>query len=187
MVKICAMRVLLWDLAAAFRKISLASHIPTFFRAIQPLAKPNLKKFLTLYVPFGVACMLQENVRPPTIDGSDHYLSLTKHVGFRTPWRIPCTTMENTAPFGYQRWKPWFTARGARAGDIFLAANTVLMHFFDVAAFLIDGFAFASEALVGQAVGARNRQRFRDAVRLTSIWAGVIGAAASLVIWIGGP
>ena len=81
----------------------------------------------------------------------------------------------------------WFTARGARAGDIVLAANTVLMHFFDVAAFLIDGFAFASEALVGQAVGARNRQRFRDAVRLTSIWAGVIGAAASLVIWIGGP
>jgi MATE family multidrug resistance protein len=81
----------------------------------------------------------------------------------------------------------WFTARGARAGDILLAANTVLMHFFDVAAFLIDGFAFASEALVGQAVGARNRQRFKDAVRLTSIWAGAVGLAASLVVWFGGP
>src|SRR5205085_11187185 len=69
----------------------------------------------------------------------------------------------------------WFTARGAKAGDVIVAANAVLMHFFDVAAFLIDGFAFASEALVGQAVGARNRQRFKDAVRLTSIWAGAVG------------
>ena len=48
----------------------------------------------------------------------------------------------------------WFTARGARAGDVIIAANAVLMHFFDVAAFLIDGFAYASEALVGQSVGA---------------------------------
>jgi multidrug resistance protein, MATE family len=81
----------------------------------------------------------------------------------------------------------WFTARGAELGDVLLAANTVLLHFFDVAAFLIDGFAFASEALVGQAVGARNRQRFNDAVRLTSVWAGVVGLLLSLVIWLGGP
>src|SRR5205807_8488714 len=81
----------------------------------------------------------------------------------------------------------WFTARGARAGDLIIAANAVLMNFFEVAAFLIDGFAFASEALVGQAIGARNRQRFRDAVRLTSIWAGAAGLATSLVIWFGGP
>jgi len=81
----------------------------------------------------------------------------------------------------------WFTARGAEMGDILLAANTVLLHFFDVAAFLIDGFAFASEALVGQAVGAHNRQRFNDAVRLTSIWAGAVGLLLFLVIWFGGP
>ena len=81
----------------------------------------------------------------------------------------------------------WFTARGAQAGDVLLAANTVLLHFFDVAAFLIDGFAFASEALVGQAVGARNRQRFNDAVRLTSLWAGAVGLLMSLIIWFGGP
>jgi MATE family multidrug resistance protein len=81
----------------------------------------------------------------------------------------------------------WFTARGAKAGDVIVAANAVLMHFFDVAAFLIDGFAFASEALVGQAVGAGNRRRFQDAIRLTSLWAGVVGVMTALVIWFGGP
>ena len=81
----------------------------------------------------------------------------------------------------------WFTARGARAGDVTIAANAVLMHFFSVAAYLIDGFAYASETLVGQSVGARNRERFRAAVRITSIWAVVVGAASSLIIWFAGP
>jgi MATE family multidrug resistance protein len=81
----------------------------------------------------------------------------------------------------------WFTSRGARAGDVTIAANAVLMNFFEVAAFLIDGFAYASEALVGQAVGARNRQRFRLAIWLTSIWAVVAGLIISILIFAFGP
>ncbi len=81
----------------------------------------------------------------------------------------------------------WFTSRGARSGDIILAANVILLHFFDMAAFLIDGFAYASETLVGQAVGARNRQRFRAAIWLTSIWAMALGVICTLIIWLAGP
>jgi MATE family multidrug resistance protein len=81
----------------------------------------------------------------------------------------------------------WFTARGARAGDVVVAANAVLINLFEVAAYLIDGFAYASEALVGQSVGARNRQRFRAAIRLTSIWAMVLGVICAGAIWFGGP
>jgi MATE family multidrug resistance protein len=81
----------------------------------------------------------------------------------------------------------WFAARGARAGDVVVAANAVLMHFFSVAAYLIDGFAYASEALVGQSVGARDRARFRAAVRLTSLWALAAGALCSVAIWLAGP
>lgn len=81
----------------------------------------------------------------------------------------------------------WFTARGARAGDVVIAANAVLINLFEVSAYLIDGFAYASEALVGQAVGARNRQRFREAIWLTSVWAMVVGLVCSLVIWFAGP
>lgn len=81
----------------------------------------------------------------------------------------------------------WFTARGARAGDLVVAANAVLINFFEVAAYLIDGFAYASEALVGQSVGARNRERFRAAIKLTSMWAMVVGVICSLIIWFAGP
>jgi len=81
----------------------------------------------------------------------------------------------------------WFAARGARAGDVTIAANAVLLHFFEVAAYLIDGFAYASEALVGQSVGAKNRQRFNRAVRLTTVWALVVGTICSAIIWFAGP
>jgi multidrug resistance protein, MATE family len=81
----------------------------------------------------------------------------------------------------------WFTARGARAGDVVIAANAVLLNLFEVSAYLIDGFAYASEALVGQSVGAKNRQRFRAAVWLTSIWAMVVGVGCSLIMWFAGP
>ena len=81
----------------------------------------------------------------------------------------------------------WFAARGARASDVVIAANSVLLLFFDVAAFLIDGFAYASEALVGQSVGAKNRARFNRAVRLTTLWALVVGAICSAIIWFAGP
>lgn len=81
----------------------------------------------------------------------------------------------------------WFTAQGARAGDVVVAANAILMNLFEVAAYLIDGFAYASEALVGQSVGARNRGRFRAAIRLTSVWAMAVGAVCAMAIWLAGP
>ena len=81
----------------------------------------------------------------------------------------------------------WFTSRGARAGDVIIAANAVLLNFFEVAAYLIDGFAYASEALVGQSVGAKNRARFSQAIRLTTLWALVVGALCSAIIWFAGP
>lgn len=81
----------------------------------------------------------------------------------------------------------WFTSRGARAGDVTVAANAVLLHLFEVSAYLIDGFAYASEAFVGQAVGARNRSRFRRAIWLTSAWALALGAICAAGVVLAGP
>jgi MATE family multidrug resistance protein len=81
----------------------------------------------------------------------------------------------------------WFTARGARAGDLIIAANAVLLNFFEVSAYLIDGFAYAAESLVGQAVGARNRPQFWLAIKLTTGWAMVLGILCSLIILFAGP
>ncbi len=81
----------------------------------------------------------------------------------------------------------WFTAQSAKAGDVAVAANTVLFHLFELAAFLIDGFAYAAEALVGQAIGARDRAAYRASVRVSSFWAMAIGVLLSLLVLIAGP
>jgi MATE family multidrug resistance protein len=79
-----------------------------------------------------------------------------------------------------------FTAKGARAGDVTLAANAVLYNLFLVGCYFLDGFATAAEALCGQSIGAGDEGNFRRAVRLVVFWSIVFGVGASLVIWIGG-
>ena len=76
----------------------------------------------------------------------------------------------------------WFANQGARFGDVTLAANHILLQLVSFSAFFLDGFAFVAEALVGGAVGARDRLRFRRAVRLSSELA--FGTAAVLALGI---
>jgi MATE family multidrug resistance protein len=64
----------------------------------------------------------------------------------------------------------FFTAQGARAGDMTLAANAVLNNFLLISAFFLDGLANAAEQLCGRAYGARNKPAFAGAVRLVLIW-----------------
>lgn len=81
----------------------------------------------------------------------------------------------------------FFTAQGARTGDEVLAANAILQALTAVTVYFLDGFAFAAETLVGQAVGARRRDRFKEAVRSSTIWAVAVSAVLSLVLIIAGP
>lgn len=80
----------------------------------------------------------------------------------------------------------WFTSRGARQGDVVIAANAILLNLFELAAYLIDGFAYASEALVGQSVGARDKPRTMLAIRLTTVWALAVGLFLSVLMFFGG-
>ncbi len=73
----------------------------------------------------------------------------------------------------------FFTAQGARAGDVTLAANAVLHNFTLVGAFFLDGLANAAEQLCGQAYGARDRAAFGQAVKRVLIWGFVFGVAAT--------
>ena len=67
-----------------------------------------------------------------------------------------------------------FTAVGARMGELVLAANGILFLLQTFVAYGLDGFAHAAEALVGGAVGRRDRQAFRAAVLATSRWAVIV-------------
>jgi multidrug resistance protein, MATE family len=64
----------------------------------------------------------------------------------------------------------FFTAQGARAGDVTLAANAVLNNFLLVNAFFLDGLANAAEQLCGRAYGASDRNGFSTAVQLVVLW-----------------
>ena len=81
-----------------------------------------------------------------------------------------------------------FIFLSASQGDLQLAANQVLMQLIELTAFALDGFAFAAEALVGQAIGARSRAGVRRAALVSTQW-GVAGALAMSLAFLlaGGP
>jgi MATE family multidrug resistance protein len=80
----------------------------------------------------------------------------------------------------------FFTAQGARAGDIALAANAVLHNFILIGSFFLDGMATAAEQLCGRAIGARNRSAFRDATRRVLAWGFLFGAATTALFLLAG-
>ena len=81
----------------------------------------------------------------------------------------------------------FFAAQGARAGDVVLAANSVLHNLVLVGAFFLDGFASAAEQLCGRAVGARDADAFGRAVKLSLSWGFGFGLGATLLLLAAGP
>lgn len=72
---------------------------------------------------------------------------------------------------------------GASMGNITLAANQILLQFIEITAYALDGFAFAAEAMVGVALGAKNRMALRRAAILSSQWA-LAGAVLLTAVFI---
>jgi multidrug resistance protein, MATE family len=81
----------------------------------------------------------------------------------------------------------FFTAQGARSGDVTLAANAVLNNFLLISAFFLDGLANAAQQLCGQAYGARDRASFSDAVRLVLLWGFGFAVAVAVIFALFGP
>lgn len=75
-----------------------------------------------------------------------------------------------------------FMFLSAAQGDVTLAANQVLNQFIALTAFALDGFAFAAESLVGQAIGAKRPDQVRRAAWLSSLW-GVIGSIVMMLVF----
>jgi MATE family multidrug resistance protein len=80
----------------------------------------------------------------------------------------------------------WFAHVGARQGDAILAANALLLNFQTFMAYGLDGFAHAAEALVGVAIGTRDRDAFRQAVKVNLIWSALGALGFALVYWCAG-
>ena len=80
----------------------------------------------------------------------------------------------------------FFTSTGARQGDIILAVNTLLMQLFTLFSYIMDGFAYAAEALAGRYVGACDLQQLRRAVRCLFGWGTGMAVAFTALYAVGG-
>jgi len=80
-----------------------------------------------------------------------------------------------------------FAALGARQGELVLAANAVLLTFFALQAHGLDGFADATEAMTGRAVGRRSPDELRRAARAGFVNAGILASLLTLVFALAGP
>jgi MATE family multidrug resistance protein len=78
------------------------------------------------------------------------------------------------------------TRIGTGFGPEVLAANAVLMNFFMVASFYLDGMANAAEQITGRAIGAGHRPAFERAVRLTAIWSFGLATVTAVVFLAAG-
>ncbi len=75
-----------------------------------------------------------------------------------------------------------FTRFGARLGAVTLAGNAILMNFFMIAGYYLDGFAVAAEQICGRAIGARFEPAFWRAVRLSALWGFLLAVATTLAV-----
>lgn len=80
----------------------------------------------------------------------------------------------------------FFTSAGAAQGEVVLAVNTLLMQLFTLFSYIMDGFAYAGEALAGKHIGANNRTGLQQMVRQLFVWGIGVSLTFTLMYGIGG-
>ena len=80
----------------------------------------------------------------------------------------------------------YFTSAGAGLGEMQLAANTLLMQFFIIFSYIMDGYAYAAEALGGRFFGARDLPTFNHLTRNLFGWGVALSALFTAAYWLGG-
>lgn len=80
----------------------------------------------------------------------------------------------------------YFVAAGAKGGEIVLAVNTLLMQLFILYSYIMDGFAYAAEALCGRFYGAKDEASLRETIRKVFYWSIGLTAIYSVVYGVGG-
>ncbi|MCD7923481.1 MAG: MATE family efflux transporter [Bacteroides sp.] len=80
----------------------------------------------------------------------------------------------------------FFTSAGAAQGETVLTVNTLLMQLFTLFSYIMDGFAYAGEALAGKYIGANNRKALHQTVRQLFGWGIGLSLAFTLLYGLGG-
>ena len=79
------------------------------------------------------------------------------------------------------------TRIGTSFGAVTLAANAVVMNFFLLSGYYLDGLANAAEQIIGRAIGAHYRPAFDRGLKLTTLWSFGLAAIGSAFFFLAGP
>lgn len=80
----------------------------------------------------------------------------------------------------------FFTSAGARQGNMILAVNTLLLTFFTLFSYVMDGFAFAGEALSGKLFGAQDSVALHVMNRRLFVWGALMVVGFTALYLLGG-
>ncbi|MBD1566227.1 MATE family efflux transporter DinF [Vibrio sp. SA48] len=80
----------------------------------------------------------------------------------------------------------FMTFQGAAFGDQTVAANAVLMSFLMMISYGMDGFAYAMEAMVGKAIGAKSEQQLKGAIIGSFFWSAIICLLLTIAFAVAG-
>ena len=80
----------------------------------------------------------------------------------------------------------YFTSMGAAQGDNILAVNALLMQFFVIFSYIMDGFAYAGEAVGGLFFGAKDKTNFQLLTRNLFRWGFILSLVFTVVYILGG-
>lgn len=80
----------------------------------------------------------------------------------------------------------FFYSQSSSSGELILAANVILLQFLNWMSYGVDGFAFASESLVGKYKGANDESQTRKAIRLSFAWGMGLALLFSIAYWLFG-
>ena len=80
----------------------------------------------------------------------------------------------------------YFVVAGAKGGEIILAVNTLLMQLFILYSYIMDGCAYAAEALCGRFYGAGDNASLKETIRKVFYWSIGLTAIYSVVYGFGG-
>lgn len=75
----------------------------------------------------------------------------------------------------------FFYSQSSSEGELILAANVILLQFLNWMSYGVDGFAFASESLVGKYAGSKDETKTRKAIRYSFYWGMALAVVFSLV------
>ena len=80
----------------------------------------------------------------------------------------------------------FFTSKSAAIDNTTLAINTLLLQFLMIYSYLIDGFAYAAEAIIGKLIGANDSLNLKKSIKTLFIWGIVLSLPFTIIYFFWG-